>query len=691
MFFVDSTATKFRLRAFDKCVGMDANLGSTQVLLNEEEANFVTAPLGGQGTITYSFTQVNVADLRALARMDDQAGMADQLAVEKEALQGEVATLQAEVAALQGTVASLESAMAEDGGLDEAREAALADAKAEAEANAAKVADLEAAVAALNEEVEALTGQHAAAAEAAEAATAQLGVLQAALGEQEQSEEAAAAAAEAAAARAASMQAERDAFESQVASAMAAAEAAESRAAEAEAQVAELSAANEELAAAADGVGDEELMATIAGLRGEVAALQQRLGEESAAPEVAWESASEVPFTHASTGGDWMLAVDEAGTIYRKASGDIAGEETVIEGRASCVSTNGTCAWVVNSEDVIYACADVGAEPDGMGWYNVPGRLRQVHVGGDYVVGTNHDGNFYLRKTDAEPDHPWVQLNGRGVQIVTNGEYIWHINASDKIYKGKIAGAEESRHIDWEEVPGLLTSLSIDSSRVWGTNVHGNVYFKDAAGLTPHWTQVAEGMKLVVPHRHGIAAISAEGTFVTRASVVPPPPTDAAVLADVPQGYLRMFMHMAHRTYKTGALLAVKSAAYNLALRVEDEAGERVRAHNGGKLGPLKLINVRPHPKNSQAVLLQCRAPGKSSKNYQSVGGGALQATGGTAADTQFVPEWSPVNPGKLTLHTPRGYVRFASSGTVDVDGMPSARTEVHIVPHPHQTKQNLW
>ena len=102
-------------------MGIDADMGFAQVLLDQEDVSHGVAPLGVQGTVTYSYTVVNVAELRLLASMDEKAALADGLASEKAALESTLAGLHADLAASQATVAELESAFAEDGDADAAR------------------------------------------------------------------------------------------------------------------------------------------------------------------------------------------------------------------------------------------------------------------------------------------------------------------------------------------------------------------------------------------------------------------------------------------------------------------------------------------------------------------------------------------------------------------------------------------
>ena len=93
-------------------------------------------------------------------------------------------------------------------------------------------------------------------------------------------------------------------------------------------------------------------------------------------------------------GDEEVWGVNANDYIYKRPVDGSGNSWKLIPGRLKHVSASGKgYIWGVNSNDYIYKCK----KPCTGSWINVPGRLKQIDGGYDYVYGVNSANNIFTR------------------------------------------------------------------------------------------------------------------------------------------------------------------------------------------------------------------------------------------------------------------------------------------------------
>ena len=156
-----------------------------------------------------------------------------------------------------------------------------------------------------------------------------------------------------------------------------------------------------------------------------------------------------------------------------------------IPGKLKIVSSDNQWTWGVNSSNDIYKCR---SPCDGK-WEHVPGKLKQIDVGGSQVWGTNaNDDIFWRTKTGAGQ---WHNIKGKLKHVsVGPNNRVWGVNGNNDIFMCKSIPCKG----DWQQVPGKLKQIDVNSSEVWGVNANDDIFKR---GILGGWKQVPGKLKYV--------------------------------------------------------------------------------------------------------------------------------------------------------------------------------------------------
>merc|ERR1712147_302195 len=111
-----------------------------------------------------------------------------------------------------------------------------------------------------------------------------------------------------------------------------------------------------------------------------------------------------------------------------------------IDGRAVIASVGRSGVWVVTQGGFIYYRNHTFGDRNtaGHGWTKVPGNLRWISSGKDFVVGVTKNDEIFYRK-GVSCDNPtgteWVRVPGKLMQIEVNGNQVVGVNEAFAIFK----------------------------------------------------------------------------------------------------------------------------------------------------------------------------------------------------------------------------------------------------------------
>ena len=674
------------------------------------------AALGSQGSIVYSITTIDLSEVRMLSTYDEQAARAEEWERYAGEQTSQIETLTAELAAARGMHEELQSMMENGADAGEVLQGELSSLRAQLVES--QQAQLEAQAAAAEQ------------AEAAEALTAQVGSLEARVasltaqleGEEADDEEAAAHAAEIEAAKAAA--------EAQLASALATAAADAARANAAEAALAEQAASIAELeAAGASGAGADD--AAFAALREEVQHLRDQVNTVGASsaeggPYDLNQVHTKGPIDTGNTVcvcSDFLFLVsEEESQVWRR---NLNGREWVFLGATpapfkSFVS-NGIDAWACDGEgQVFYAAYAYGPSlewavvemPEEAGTVlNLSMQKYDDKPMRVYAVTDAEENNAWMNSADGS--RGWAQLSTpeQLLNMSSDGKHTYFVCVSGAVYKAPFSGSAEGQSTGEPLGLGPTTLAISDRKLLWtltderamngftldlaskptvsppgrvSIDAFDGFYFHlygegiCARGYYGLEERLSKGMPADSPH--GNPKSRSPKVFLNRA--------DAAIISSVPAGYLRLFLNMAARTVSTGMLMRLQSAAFGGSLRCEDEEGQVVTSRGGG--GGLTQIQVRPHPRNPLAVILQNRGNNRPQDAFQeNLEHTGLVVSGSATPPSQFTPVWQSAGgrSNALALRTHSGrHVHVSASHAVNLSNSTSDATAFAV--HAHKNNE---
>ncbi len=662
----------------------------------------------------YSITTIDLSEIRMLATYDEQAARAEAWERHAGEQAAQIEALQAELASAQGSLAELQSIVESGEDVGESLQAELASMRAQLEEANTAHAEAQAAAEEQAAAAEELTGQVG-------KLETEIAVLNARLeGEQADGDEADERAAAAAAAR--------DELQEKLAAAMAAAANSEARATAAEAALAEQASSIAELEAAveAGAGGGEEDGAAVAALKEEVMSLRAKVNAVGAHATVDGIKADhyvqlEIPCNprRVFVCAEYLFLVAHEGDIWRRAL-DGCDWEHMGESPAPFLAfvSDSVVGWAVDEEGAVYYCPNVDMPQ--LEWQQVempeevgpvvnlgiqpyPDAPKRV-----YAVTMGEENNAWMNSVDGASG--WAQMTTPGPVsgVTSNGKKVWFTCTSGWVHVAPFSGSAESQSpgepdniSDAHAIAADRTSKIIlnQASCIWRTGVSGGG-FQQLTGDGKQDITIYDGFYYQISgdgsvHSRGYygraeritaghAADGPHGSIQSRKPNLYLDRADADIVSAVPRGYLRLFLQMAARSVSTGMLLRLQSTAFGGSLRCEDEEGQVVTARGGG--GGLTQIQVRPHPRNPLAVILENRGNNRPQEAFQENAEHAGLAVGGSATPpSQFVPVWQSVGGSGtgLALRAHSGkFVQFSSSHGVDMAGAISERTAVTMHVH---------
>ncbi|XP_078684312.1 uncharacterized protein LOC144917857 [Branchiostoma floridae x Branchiostoma belcheri] len=207
-----------------------------------------------------------------------------------------------------------------------------------------------------------------------------------------------------------------------------------------------------------------------------------------------WQQIARQLMKFVSVGRSGVWGVDSNDRIYYR-TGTYQNEASpgtgwvLIDGALKQISSGNNIVWGVNSNDDIYIRLGISSRyPQGNGWRQIPGKLKQVHVSptSNQVWGVNSWNNIY-RRTGITASNPagtdWQQVSG-WLKFVSIGRAgVWGVNSYNQIYyRTGTSGDEASAGHSWVQVDGSLTQITSGDGEVWGVNSNNQIYVRREDG-----------------------------------------------------------------------------------------------------------------------------------------------------------------------------------------------------------------
>ena len=121
--------------------------------------------------------------------------------------------------------------------------------------------------------------------------------------------------------------------------------------------------------------------------------------------------------------------------------------------------------WVVNSAgDTFKGTGDLDH------WYKIRGGLKNVTVGGDYVMGTSADGKIFRCKRPCNPKSQWEQVSGGLNQLDFDSSRIVGVNNNGEIWRTKTVDDVTSTNPQWEQIGNTASQVVVTKAHTYTIN-----------------------------------------------------------------------------------------------------------------------------------------------------------------------------------------------------------------------------
>jgi len=230
-----------------------------------------------------------------------------------------------------------------------------------------------------------------------------------------------------------------------------------------------------------------------------------------------------------SVGKSGVWGVNAGGAIYYRTGTygdlDVSGSDwKKIDGGKKWVASGSDLLVGVNSAGSIYYREGMSSHnPIGKRWVSVPGKLMQIDVHGDDVIGTDFENHSYQTSVTTLGKGSWVQISRRLTRISKGKSGIWGVDDDEYVYKldsngeswtriggsllvhvssgASVWGVDKSDGIynyignnKWKHVEGELTNIDVsDNNRVWGCDRKRHIYRL----IGSYWQQI-QGSKVQI-------------------------------------------------------------------------------------------------------------------------------------------------------------------------------------------------
>lgn len=107
----------------------------------------------------------------------------------------------------------------------------------------------------------------------------------------------------------------------------------------------------------------------------------------------------------------------------------------------------------------------------------MPGKLKQVSVGGESLIGVQKGGKVYFRK-GIRPIQPfgdqWVKVPSQGhklTRVSTNDDTVWSLDTDGNVFRGNGFTKTKPESLVWKQATGVkLKKISTAGNSLWGVN-----------------------------------------------------------------------------------------------------------------------------------------------------------------------------------------------------------------------------
>ncbi|PVD26561.1 hypothetical protein C0Q70_14238 [Pomacea canaliculata] len=170
----------------------------------------------------------------------------------------------------------------------------------------------------------------------------------------------------------------------------------------------------------------------------------------------------------------------------------------------------------------------------GTEWTLVLGRLRQLDVGTDIVVGVSSIDEIFYRK-NITGEHPtgsgWVTLDGRLKQVtVSPNGTIWGVSHDNLIFFRKGISLHRPGGTSWQKVDGSLTQISAGPSGVWGVDANEDIFYREGTygghiTVGSGWTPVSGKLTYITSGSGMVLGVSSKTEMFRRTGISETNPT----------------------------------------------------------------------------------------------------------------------------------------------------------------------
>ena len=168
-------------------------------------------------------------------------------------------------------------------------------------------------------------------------------------------------------------------------------------------------------------------------------------------------------------GEDEIWGVNSNDAVFKRAADGSGKWQYINSQKLKHVSASGNgYIWGVNSADQIYKCK----KPCSGSWVLVPGGLKQIDGGQEYVYGVDKSNNVFSMPVDGSED-VWRQIPG-AMHYITASETddIFAIGAS----KSNIYRCKKPCIGEWEWMSGSLVQCDATFGALIGVDSHNTIY-----------------------------------------------------------------------------------------------------------------------------------------------------------------------------------------------------------------------